>query len=60
PRSPVTGTCVATGRRAPVTRSLRLPAGASPARVRVRVRPGPAVGSGPIDWFAGVYGDATR
>ena len=60
PRSPVTGTCVATGRRAPVTRSLQLPVGASPARVRVRVRPGPATVSGPIDWFAGVYGDATR
>jgi hypothetical protein len=55
-RSPVTGTCVATGRHAPLTRSLRLPSGVSPARVRVRVRPGPGAGGGPIDWFAGVYG----
>jgi eukaryotic-like serine/threonine-protein kinase len=60
PRSPVTGTCVTTGQHARVTRSLRLPSGASPARVRVRVRPGPHAGSGPVDWFAGVYGDVTR
>jgi hypothetical protein len=58
PRSLVRGTCAATGEGAPVTRSLRLPAGASPARIRVRVRPGPEARGGPVDWYAGVYGDA--
>jgi hypothetical protein len=57
-RSLVNGTCVTTGRAAQVTRSLRLPPGISPARVRIRVRPGPDARTGPIDWFAGVYGDA--
>jgi hypothetical protein len=38
-----------------MTRSLRLPANVSPARVRVRVRPGPEAGTGPVDWFAGIY-----
>jgi hypothetical protein len=56
PRSLVRGTCVANGTSAPMTHSLRLPASVSPARVRVRVRPGPETGGGPVDWFAGVYG----
>jgi hypothetical protein len=58
PRSLVSGTCAATGTDAPMTRSLRLPAGAGPARIRVRVRPGPDTRSGPVDWYAGVYGTA--
>jgi hypothetical protein len=58
PRSLVTGTCAATGADAPMTRSLRLPAGVSPVRIRVRVRPGPDARSGPVDWYAGVYGAA--
>jgi hypothetical protein len=57
-RSLVSGTCAATGVDAPMTRSLRLPAGVSPARIRVRVRPGPDARSGPVDWYAGVYGTA--
>jgi hypothetical protein len=60
PHSLVNGTCVETGEGAPVARSLRLPPGVSPARVRVRVRPGPDAHEGPIDWFAGVYGDAAH
>jgi serine/threonine protein kinase len=55
PRSLVRGTCFANGGSAPMTRSLRLPANVSPARVRVRVRPGPEAGTGPVDWFAGIY-----
>jgi serine/threonine protein kinase len=59
PRSLVRGTCVtAADGSAPTTRSLRLPAGTAPARVRVRVRPGPDTADGPIHWFAGLYGDA--
>ncbi|TQL95786.1 serine/threonine protein kinase [Actinoallomurus bryophytorum] len=58
PRSLVRGTCAATGADAPMTRSLRLPAGGSPARIRVRVRPGPDARSGPVAWYAGVYGAA--
>lgn len=64
-RSRVSGTCAAAGGSAPMTRSLRLPAGASAARVHVRVRPGPAAQNSSettqgargerIDWFAGVY-----
>jgi hypothetical protein len=57
-RSLVSGTCAATGTDAPMTRSIRLPAGASPSRIRVRVRPGPNARSGPVDWYAGVYGAA--
>jgi hypothetical protein len=56
PGSPVNGTCDATGGGAPATRPLRLPSGSAPARIRVRVRPGPTAGNGPIDWYAGVYG----
>jgi hypothetical protein len=56
PGSQVRGTCVAGGDHPPMTRSLRLPANVSPARVRVRVRPGPQAGTGPVEWFAGVYG----
>jgi eukaryotic-like serine/threonine-protein kinase len=56
PRSPVNGTCDATGDGAPSTRSLLLPAGSARARVRVRVRPGTTTGAGPVDWYAGVYG----
>jgi serine/threonine protein kinase len=59
PRSLVRGTCVANGGSAPMARSLRLPPGVSPARIRVRVRPGPRTGGGPVDWFAGVYGDSS-
>ena len=56
PGSLVRGACVANGGNAPMTRSLRLPASVSPARVRVRVRPGPEARGGPVQWFAGVYG----
>jgi hypothetical protein len=59
-RRPVTGTCVPSGRSSAMTAMFRLPAGISPARVRVRVRPGPAARSGSIAWLAGVYGDTGR
>jgi serine/threonine protein kinase len=58
--SAVRGTCVETGQDATVTRSLRLRPGVSHARVRVRVHPGPAAQDGPVAWYAGVYGDASR
>lgn len=54
-RSRVHGTCVRTGQDARLPPSLRLPSDVSPARVRVRVRPGPGSRKGPVDWFAGVY-----
>ncbi|MDN3352589.1 serine/threonine-protein kinase [Actinomadura sp. DC4] len=53
PASLIRGTCVA---NAATPHPLRLPASASPARVRVRVHPGPTAGGGPVAWFAGVYG----
>jgi hypothetical protein len=55
----VRGTCAAVGGGPPVSRSLRLPAGAGPARIRVRVRPGAGAGDGPISWFAGLSGAAS-
>jgi hypothetical protein len=58
--SAVRGTCAGSGEGTPVTRSLRLRRGVSPARVRVRVRPGPDAGDGPVAWYAGVYGRASR
>ncbi len=52
PARRVTGSCAtATGGLA--TASLRLPAGGSPTRVRVRVRP--ETGAAPFEWRAGVY-----
>jgi eukaryotic-like serine/threonine-protein kinase len=53
-RSAVHGTCGT----AATTHELRLPAGTSPASVRVRVRPTAKAGQDPIDWYAGVYGSA--
>jgi serine/threonine protein kinase len=55
----VRGTCVAVGGSPSASRDLRLPAGADPVRVRVRVRPGADAGDGPISWFAGLYGTAS-
>jgi hypothetical protein len=54
-RRPVSGTCVASGRRGALTTTFRLPAGTSPGQVRVRVRPGPASPGGSVQWLAGVY-----
>jgi hypothetical protein len=55
----VRGTCVAAGGSPSASRDLRLPAGADPVRIRVRVRPGADAGDGPISWFAGLYGTAS-
>jgi eukaryotic-like serine/threonine-protein kinase len=50
PKTTVTGTCgTDTGT------TLRLPSGASPAKIRVHVRPGPAASGGPVDWSASAY-----
>ena len=57
--SRVNGTCVENGQGARVTRSLRLPAGATPVQVRIRVRPGPEAHDGTVAWFAGMYGERT-
>jgi hypothetical protein len=59
-RRPVSGTCVASGRRDAMTTTFRLPAGTSPGQVRVRVRPGPVSPGGSVQWLAGVYEGVDR
>jgi eukaryotic-like serine/threonine-protein kinase len=55
----VRGTCAAIGAGTPAARSLRLPPGTGPARIRVRVHPPAGASRDPIAWFAGLYGPAS-
>ncbi|MEV5747685.1 protein kinase [Actinoallomurus sp. NPDC052308] len=51
----VHGECTANGHRFAAPPELRLPSGASHARIRIRLRRGPEAGTGPVEWLAGAY-----
>ncbi|MFL6053666.1 MAG: protein kinase domain-containing protein [Actinoallomurus sp.] len=60
PRRTVNGDCTANAHRVAALPELRLPSGASHARIRVRLHSGPDAVAGPIEWLVGAYESVTR
>jgi hypothetical protein len=59
PGRTVHGECASNTHRFAAPPELRLPSGVSRARIRVRLRRGPAAGNGSVEWLAGAYESLT-
>lgn len=60
PGRTVNGDCTANAHRVTALPELRLPSGASHARIRVRLHSGPEAVAGPVQWLVGAYESLTR
>jgi serine/threonine protein kinase len=60
PGRTVNGDCTANAHRVAALPELRLPSGASHARIRVRLHSGPEAAPEPVDWLVGAYESLSR